>query len=232
MAKYKHIFFDLYRTLWDFDTNSHQTFKEIYQKFRFMENGILDFDKFFNDYKKINHNLWDEYRRGMIEKDFLNVERFYQTLLSYGIEDREKAAQMAHNYITVSPTKTHLFPHTKEILSYLKNKNYSLHIITNGFPEVQHIKVRNADLEKYFNQLIISEEVGFKKPAKEIFDIAVEKAGAKASESVMIGDDLEVDILGGNEMGMTTVWVNYHGDSGDIEPDYEVKNLREIEGIL
>jgi len=232
MRKYNHVFFDLDRTLWDFDTNSHETFLDLFDKYKLKKNGISNFDKFFSDYQKINHSLWDDYRKGLIEKDFLNVERFYQTLLAYQIDDRHMAAEMANDYVTISPTKTHLFPYSIEILDYLKNKNYQLHIITNGFPEVQHIKIKNVDLENYFNQIIISEEVGYKKPAKEIFEISLQKAKAKPAESVMIGDDLGVDILGGQHAGLMTIWVNYHNEKGEIIPDFEVMNLQEIEGIL
>ena len=232
MQKYKHIFFDLDRTLWDFDTNSRETFEDLFVKFKLRKNGIEDFDKFFSDYQKINHHFWDKYRKGLIEKEFLNVERFYQVLLLYRIDDRQMAAEMAHNYVRISPTKKHLFPNSIEILEYLTKQEYELHIITNGFPEVQHIKLKNVDLEKYFNQIIISEEVGYKKPAKEIFDISLQKANAKPNESVMIGDDLAVDILGGNNAGLMTIWVNYKNESGEIIPDYEVKELSEIERIL
>lgn len=232
MTNYKHIFFDLDRTLWDFDANSRLTFLDMYQKFNLKDKGIIDFDKFFHDYQKINHQLWDDYRKGLIEKEFLSVERFYQTLLSYQIDDRVMAAQMANDYITISPTKTILFPYSVEILEYLKDKNYVLHIITNGFPEVQHIKLRTANLEKYFDQLIISEEVGFKKPNEEIFKLSMKKAGAKAVESVMIGDDLEVDILGGKNVGLTTIWVNYLQETGKAIPDYEVNHLEAIKEIL
>ena len=232
MQKYKHIFFDLDRTLWDFDTNSRETFTDLFVKYKLKKNGIDDFDKFFLNYQKINHHFWDKYRKGLIEKDFLNVERFYQVLLLYRIDDHRMAAEMAHDYVSISPTKKHMFPYSFEILEYLKAQKYELHIITNGFPEVQHIKIKNAGLEKYFDQIIISEEVGYKKPAREIFDISLEMANAKPDESVMIGDDLMVDILGGNNAGLMTIWVNYKGETGEIIPDFEVNNLEKIREIL
>ena len=232
MRQFNHIFFDLDRTLWGFDSNSKETFAELYDKYHLRKNGIDDFEKFFAGYQKINHSLWDEYRKGLIEKDFLNVQRFYLTLLSYRIDDRRMAAEMARDYVTVSPTKKRLFPYATDILDYLKNKGYNLHIITNGFPEVQRIKMKNSGFDPYFQEVIISEETGYKKPAREIFDIAMQKAGAEAGESVMIGDDIEVDIQGGANAGMTTVWVNYHDEKAEFKPDFEVKNLKQIEEIL
>ncbi len=130
--------------------------------------------------------------------------RFRLTLADFGIDDHELAENIGHDYITISPLRVSLFPNTFEILDYLKPK-YPLHLITNGFSEVQETKLQSSGLGKYFQHVITSEEAGFKKPDERIFRFAFEKTGAKPGESVMIGDDPDVDILGAREFGMDQV---------------------------
>lgn len=226
------IFFDLDRTLWDFDSNSKETFKELFNKYEMKRKGVEDFDTLYTQYQLINHNLWDLYRQGEIKKDFLNIERFYQSLLLYHIDDRVLAAKIAADYIFISPTKKRLFPNTHEILTYLKESGYKLHIITNGFPEVQHIKLRNSDLKKYFSQIIISEEVGYKKPSHEIFHIAMKMAKANSDNSIMIGDDPLVDIQGAIDVGMDAIFVNHHHEPDCNFCKYQVSSLLGIKKLL
>jgi putative hydrolase of the HAD superfamily len=226
------IFFDLDRTLWDFDKNSWDTFQDIYILFDIPKYGLLDFKELYDDYQIINHNLWEQYRNGEIAKDFLNVERFYQALKLHNIDNLSLATEIAKNYIRISPTKNGLFAGTHEVLTYLKQKGYVLHIITNGFPEVQHIKLKESKLETYFSKLIISEEVGFKKPSKEIFDIALEMAGACAAESVMIGDDPIVDIKGAVDAGIEAIFVNHHNEPHCQFCKYQVSDLFALKELL
>ncbi|OIP01755.1 MAG: noncanonical pyrimidine nucleotidase, YjjG family [Bacteroidetes bacterium CG2_30_33_31] len=232
MTKYKHIFFDLDRTLWDFERNSKETFMDIYLKYNLKKIGINNLNELFEKYQKINSDLWEKYRNGLIMKDFLNIERFYLTLKEYNIDDKKLASKIANDYVKISPTKTHLFPNAIEILEYLKSKNYLLHIITNGFPEVQYIKLRNANLSKYFHEIIISEEVGYNKPSTEIFEISLKKANAIASQSLMIGDDPDVDILGAIRSGIDSLWMNYDKSTNLCKATYELENLIQIKEIL
>ena len=124
-----------------------------------------------------------------------------QISLEFGINDDHLAHELGDQYIKKCPLKTHVFPFTYEVLNYLKEK-YHLHIITNGFEEVQYVKLRHSKLLHYFEQIITSEQVGVKKPNAEIFSHALVKASCKSNESIMIGDDLPVDILGAKAMGM------------------------------
>lgn len=228
----QHIFFDLDRTLWDFEANSEATFRDMYKNFQLEAKGVKDFPVFFTEYQKINHDLWAQYRLGKIQKEWLSVERFYQSLLLYKIDDRSLATEMSKFYIEVSPTKTKLFPFVFEVLDYLKSKNYPMHIITNGFPEVQYVKLKNSKLAAYFDKIVISEEVGYKKPAKEIFQHCQDLLQIQPSECWIIGDDAEVDILGGNNAQWKTIWVNYLKDSSSIVPDYEIQNLSQLKDLL
>jgi len=231
MNKYKHIFFDLDRTLWDFDENSKETLQDIYKKYNLHARGVHSFEIFHSTYKTINKSLWADYRLGTITKDFLSVQRYHKTLQYFIIEDLELATKISSDYINISPTKTRLFPYTHELLSYLNSK-YTMHIITNGFNEVQFKKVKNAGLEKYFTTIITSEDAGAKKPDKKSFYYALENTGAEIENSIMIGDDLKTDIIGAKNTGIDQIFVNYKKTNKDITPTYEVFSLKDIENIL
>jgi putative hydrolase of the HAD superfamily len=207
VKKYKHIFFDLDMTLWDFETNAREAYNDIYTKFDLNARGIENIDTFLKYYLAHNDKLWDQYRKGEIEKAFLRSRRFELTLLDFGIDDPGLAEEIGMEYITISPTKTNLFPNTHELLSYLKPK-YPMYIITNGFEEVQFSKLKNSDLEDYFQFVVTSEAAGCKKPDAGIFEFALQKAGANASESLMIGDDAEVDVQGAINAGMDGIFFN------------------------
>lgn len=202
--KYRHIFFDLDRTLWDFDKSSKQAFEEIYEQFDLQKLGIKSVGLFYDVYSLHNNRLWDEYRQGKISKEKLRGLRFMLALQDFGINDPDLAEKLGLEYIRLSPLKVNLFPQAVNLLEYLYPK-YRLHIITNGFQEVQDIKIAAADLGKYFETVITSEEAGVKKPAPEIFRYALKKAGAGPEESLMIGDDYEVDVLGAKNVGMDQV---------------------------
>ncbi len=228
---YKHIFIDLDRTLWDFEKSAQQTFEEIYRKHDLKKLGIPSLEEFNKFYTEHNNRLWSYYRKGQIKKEILSVQRFELTLKDFAIKDAELSKQIADDYVNLSPTMVNLFPNTHEILTYLKSK-YVLHIITNGFEEVQQKKLDSANLRQYFTKIITSEMAGFKKPDPEIFRYAFQSTGAIVEESMMIGDDLKVDILGAKAFGMDQIYVNFNKLKHQEKPSFEVNNLREIEKIL
>ena len=231
MTKYKHLFIDLDRTLWDFDSNALITLGELFDSYQLKEKGIDNFDCFLTYYKAYNHMLWDKYRKGKISKDVLSVERFNGSLQNFRINDLEIAKSMAADYIRISPTKTKLFPQALEVVETL-SKKYRLHIITNGFAEVQFIKVKNSGLAPFFDTIITSEMAGFQKPNPEIFHYSLKKTGANTNETLMIGDDLEADILGAQNVGLDQIYVNFEKKSHSETPLYEVHNLKAILEIL
>jgi putative hydrolase of the HAD superfamily len=231
VRKYKHIFFDLDRTLWDFDSNSLETFHDIYLIYNIAEILHCDFNSFHHAYVKHNTRLWDAYRKAEIAKDYLSLHRFLFTLNDFGCNDIEMAAKMAKDYVRISPQKKILLPHAIEILDFLK-PNYQLHIITNGFVEVQYTKLKNSGLENYFTNTIISEETGFQKPDAAIFEYSLQKALAKAEESLMIGDDLKVDVIGARQAGMDQIFYNTSGISHDEDITFEIRSLLELKYIL
>jgi putative hydrolase of the HAD superfamily len=230
--KYKHLFFDLDRTLWDFDSNFIETFKEIFTKFSLEQNGIPSFEAFTTAYTGHNDHLWDLYRNDKISKEELRDTRFLITLNDFGIDDVALANEISEEYIFISPRKGMLMPGTIEVLEQLKSK-YRLHIITNGFEEIQKVKMEYAGLNEYFDSVVTSEEAGSKKPDNRIFSYALEKAGAKVTESIMIGDDFEVDILGATSIGMDTVFYDPQNSKRvDRESTYRVTHLTELLSLM
>ena len=231
MKAYKHIFFDLDRTLWDFDAAAEVAFERIYEKYGLKQRGVPSAHDFHMVYHPLNERLWELYRADQITKEELNRVRFLKPLEHYGIHDVELADRLSEDYVYWSPRIVRLVPGTMELLDYLKPK-YHLHLITNGFQEVQHIKLGGSGLEPYFETRTVSEEVGVKKPNPEIFRYALRKAGALPEESLMIGDEMAVDIDGARAAGLDTLLFNPTGAPVDGERTYEVKELREIMGIL
>jgi putative hydrolase of the HAD superfamily len=229
--QYRHIFFDLDHTLWDFERNAEEAKQELFISLNLQGLGILSYQEFREKYKAINLSLWDLYREDKIGKAELNFNRFYLTLLEFGIDDPALTQLMADRFLILISLKTYLFPYAKEILEYLY-KRYPLYIITNGFEEVQFPKLTNSGLDVYFTSIITSEEAGVKKPDLGIFNFALQKVNALPSESIMIGDDLEVDVRGASQAGIDQVYVNHLGLQHNEAPTFEVSNLREIENFL
>ena len=231
LKKYQHIFFDLDRTLWDFDAAAEVAFERIYEKYNLKSLGIPSAHEFHEVYHPLNEQLWVLYRADKITKDELNRTRFVLPLEHYGIHDTDLADHLSEDYVYWSPRIVRLVPGTMELLEYLKPK-YHLHLITNGFQEVQHTKLSGSGLEPYFETLTVSEEVGVKKPNPEIFHYALRKAGAKAEDSLMIGDEMAVDIDGARAAGMDTLLFHPTEDRVEGECTYEVRSLMEIIGLL
>lgn len=228
---YKHIFFDLDRTLWDFDAAAEVAFEKIYEKYNLKSLGIPSAHEFHEVYHPLNEQLWVLYRADKITKDELNRTRFLKPLEHYGIHDAELADHLSEDYVYWSPRIVRLVPGTMELLDYLKPK-YHLHLITNGFQEVQHTKLSGSGMEPYFETLTVSEEVGVKKPNPEIFRYALQKAGATAEESLMIGDEMAVDIDGARAAGIDQILFNPSGQKVEGERTFEVSNLKEIVKLI
>ena len=232
MPQYKHLFFDLDHTLWDFDANARETLAELYAIFDLNKKIQIAFDDFYPKYLFHNELLWERYHKGLISSDDLKWKRMWRTLLDFKIADEPLAKEMSAKFLEILPTKKLLFPHTIEILNYLTEKNYSLHVITNGFETTQWSKLNNSGLGKYFTHVITSEGSNSLKPKKEIFDFAMDKAGASLPESIMIGDNLDADIQGAMNAGMDTIFVNHINAVPEIKPTYTVTHLKELELIF
>jgi putative hydrolase of the HAD superfamily len=230
--KYKHLFFDLDHTLWDFDANARATLEQLHIDLDLVSKGVHDFELFHKNYLQHNEKLWARYRNGYIKQEELRLKRMWLTLLDFKIADEALARQLNELFLQLLPARTILFPDSKEVLQYLTDKGYHLHLITNGFEETQHSKLKYSGLTHFFKEIITSEGSNSLKPQKEIFDFALVKANAKVEESIMIGDSLEVDIAGAMNAGMDQIHVNYNNAPQDIKPTYTVKTLKELEEIL
>lgn len=226
---YKNVFIDLDRTLWDFETNSTETIEEIFYKYKI--NKICKFEEFHSVYRKENDVLWKDYREKRIEKDVLSCQRFFLSLKHFDYENKEIAVKMSEDYIKFSPMKTKMFDGSVEILQYLSAK-YQIYLVTNGFIEVQYNKIKNCGIDKYFDAVFTSEEVGCNKPNIEYFQHVIKNTGSLTTESIIIGDDIEVDIKGAAKIGIDTLWCNFANQNSDYTPTYEVKSLLEIKNIL
>ena len=230
--KYKHLFFDLDHTLWDFDANARATLEQLHIDLDLVSKGVHDFELFHKNYLQHNEKLWARYRNGYIKQEELRLKRMWLTLLDFKIADEALARQLNELFLQLLPARTILFPDTKEVLQYLTNKGYQLHLITNGFEETQHSKLKYSGLRGFFREIITSEGSNSLKPQKEIFDFAMAKAKASVKESIMIGDSLEVDIAGAMNAGMDQIHVNYNDAPQDITPTYTVRALKELEAIF
>ena len=230
--KYRHLFFDLDHTLWDFEANSRHTLLDLHENLGLAAKGVNDFELFYRNYLDHNEKLWERYRNGFIKQSELRVKRMRLALLDFKIADEALAQSMSERFLELLPTRTILFPYTKEILDYLTAKQYRLHLITNGFENIQHSKLKYSGLTHYFDAVITSEGSNSLKPNKEIFDYALAKTGAEPGNSIMLGDSIEVDIQGGMNAGMDTVFVNHIGISTDVKPTYTIRHLRELEQIF
>ncbi|WP_462280186.1 YjjG family noncanonical pyrimidine nucleotidase [Salinivirga cyanobacteriivorans] len=227
---YQHLFFDLDRTIWDFETNAKEAIADIHTHFNLKSRDIT-LENFHITYKKINEQLWEKYRNGLITKEKLTTERFYKTFKTLGFDSQQQGKAAGQLYLELSAQKTHLFPHTHETLSYL-NKKYELHIITNGFKEVQTGKLRNCNIGQYFNHLITSEDVGFQKPDVRIFEYALQTADTNSEKSLMIGDDEKTDILGASKAGMNYIWFNPGRRDSLFNSRPAIYSLKELIEIL
>ena len=221
LANIKHIFFDLDHTLWDFDRNSALTFKKIFKDHRIE----IELNEFLRIYEPLNLSYWKLYREDKIDKPSLRYGRLADTFkeLKYIVSD-EIINKLSEDYIDFLTTHNHLFDNAIEILDYL-NPNYNLHIITNGFKEVQFGKLEKANIHGYFDTVTNSEMVGVKKPNPIIFNHALNLAKASAEESVMIGDNYEADILGALNIGLDAICFNYHKESLD-------SNIKQVSDLI
>lgn len=229
--KYKHIFFDLDHTLWDFDQNSNATLKRLYDEYNLSERGIPDFVAFNAKYDVHNQKMWDKFRKGLIRREELRWKRFWLTLLDFKVPSDNLAYELSSAYIEILPTQTILIPHAKEVLEHCKGK-YTLHLITNGYDMTQRMKLQYSGISSYFKEIITSEGSHSMKPHGAIFEHALASTGATIDDCIMIGDALDVDILGAYNAGWDQIYYNPSKTTHDRKPTYEVACLSELTEIL
>ncbi|MFW9597864.1 MAG: YjjG family noncanonical pyrimidine nucleotidase [Paludibacter sp.] len=230
---YKAVFIDLDDTIWDFHTNAELALKDMYDE-RGLDKHFTDFDQFFSIYAKRNIELWEQYGKGEVTKEFLMMERFRYPLAKMGIDDEEMAVEIGNQYLDNLPGKKTLMPFAIELLDYLKAKNYPITLISNGFTEVQHRKLQSSGIAHYFDHIVLSESAGALKPDKQIFEYALMLNGVSASEAIMIGDSYDADIKGAINANIDQVYYPLHYPVNGEKPacTYMIKSLKEVMELL
>ncbi len=230
--KYRHLFFDLDHTIWDYEANAKQTLTTLYHELQLEQIGVTDFNAFFAYYNQHNDKLWARFRSGYIKAEDLRWKRMWHTLLEFKIGDEKIARKLSDRFMDLLPSRNILFPHTVEVLTYLRDKGYSLHLITNGFEKTQHSKLKHCNIAHFFTEVITSEGSNSMKPKKEIFDYALNKTKALPHQSIMIGDCLDADIQGAMNAGIDQVFVNHVNKECAIHPTFTVTSIKQLEEIF
>ena len=230
--KYRHLFFDLDHTLWDFNANARLTLAYLYEELGLEKRGVTDFDLFYTHYLVHNDRIWARYRSGFIKAEELRWKRMWHTLLEFRIGDEKLARHLGARFLDLLPSRNLLFADAVETLRFLKDKGYVLHVITNGFETTQHHKLINSGISPFFTEVITSEASNSLKPKKEIFEFALKKANAVQQNSIMLGDSPEADIQGAINAGIDQVFINHENIACDLTPTYTVRSLHELRGIF
>ncbi len=231
MKNYKCVLFDLDHTLWDYDANATEALQELYHQYDLKSKGAHEVDLFLKNFKEINTGLWDLLDQGKIHKDVIRSERFHRVFQSVGVEDYEMSLRFSSDYLLISPKKKNLLPNAMETLNYLHGK-YPMFIITNGFDEIQGTKISSSGISHFFKSVITSERAGSKKPEKKIFEYVLIKYGFRASEAIMIGDNLLTDIKGANDASIDSVFFNPAKIIHKVKVNHEIQDLAELKTIL
>ncbi|WP_281637341.1 YjjG family noncanonical pyrimidine nucleotidase [Flavobacterium marginilacus] len=219
-SKITDIFFDLDHTLWDFDANSELAFEAILTK----QHPAIEITAFIEKYIPINQACWKLYQYDKITHAELRYNRLKHTFdaLEYFVSDAQ-IESMANDYIQLLPENNRLFDGTIEVLEYLEKK-YKLHIITNGFADVQYKKINNSNIAGFFKTITNSEMAGVKKPNPFIFEYALNQAQANKENSVMIGDCLEADVQGALNAGLEAIFFN----DKKIKVEQDIKQITHL----
>jgi putative hydrolase of the HAD superfamily len=231
LKTYQHLFFDLDHTLWDFEKNADETLRTLFEQHNLARHGTFTVDQFIRVYSDINHALWRLYQSNKITQQQLRSVRFVRTLAKLGVAEADVPEGISAQFTDILPQKSAVFPFTHEVLTYLKPK-YRLHLITNGFRDIQHIKLASSKLTGYFEETITSECSGYLKPDPRIFAHALERTGATPETSLMIGDNLECDVLGAYNAGIDQVYFNPDKRRHFATITHEISCLSELKSFL
>jgi putative hydrolase of the HAD superfamily len=224
----KHLFFDLDDTLWDLEKNARTVLMNLFEDFELENKLNSDFENFYEKYKKISHGLWRDYSKKQIDKESLRKTRFILTFKEFGHDDFKTSTLVNEQFLQHAPRGKHLKENCIEVLDYLQ-KDYTLHMITNGFKEVQQIKVDGCGLRNYFSNIVISEEHQLLKPDEKIFRLAESLANADPSQCVMIGDNFDCDVMGAKSAGWEAI---YFSEKDHDYTGYSMKKLLELKDLF
>ncbi len=230
--KIQHIFFDLDNTLWDHRRNAYLTIKDLFDKEEITLKYNIDFEEFHSVYHEINEKLWEQIRDGEIDKEYLRKHRFYDTFKHFGIDDLELSMFFEEHFLDKILNYNHLVESAEYILDYLKAKNYTLHIISNGFQEVTERKCILSGIDHYFQTITSADSVGVRKPNPAIFEYSLGLSEAKKEESILIGDDWIADVIGAQQFGMDVIFFDVLNENKEVENLKVIKHLLQIKEYL
>ena len=228
----RHIFFDLDNTLWDHRKNAELTLNELFERKGIQESYNILFDEFHSKYDEINEDLWVKIRDGLIDKDFLRKHRFYDTFMHFGVDDEQLAAYFEKHFLDEIIHYNELIEGTIEILDYLKEKGYVLHVVSNGFHEVTRRKVEMSGMDKYFETIVSADDAKAMKPDERIFQYALDLANAQKEESIFIGDDWVADVKGSQRFGLDVIYFDVLRKNKTEEGLKTIQYLKEIKNYL
>ncbi|MCF2445274.1 YjjG family noncanonical pyrimidine nucleotidase [Dyadobacter sp. CY345] len=230
--KYRHLFFDLDHTLWDFERNSSESLTDIFHNSNLTSHGITSLDHFVQSFLRINTELWDKFDRGLIHHTYIRENRFKMVFEELGVSCPNNHEEIGEVYLQTLPQKKHLLEGALELLDYVSGKGYNLHIVTNGFNDIQAKKIASSGISHFFQNIVTFENANAKKPDPKIFAYALEVSGAVPEESIMIGDNWIADVLGAKQFGLDTVYVNPAGLTFEETPTYDIRRLEELKAIF
>lgn len=230
--RYKHIFFDLDHTLWDFERNSSESLEEIFHHHQLTRYGIPSLEAFVCSFLKINTALWDAFDRGQLHHAYIRENRFRMVFEELGAECPPDHSDIGEFYLRLLPHKKHLLEGALDLLNYVAAAGYGMHIITNGFNEIQARKIASSEIGHFFSNVVTFETANAKKPDRRIFEFALDIAQTSPEESLMVGDNWIADILGAKQVGMDTVYLNPAGLVFEEEPTYNIRRLEELMLVL
>ncbi|MGB3467238.1 MAG: YjjG family noncanonical pyrimidine nucleotidase [Cyclobacteriaceae bacterium] len=228
--KYKHILFDLDHTLWDYDTNARETLSDLYDHYELGRHELFEKEDFIVTFFDINESLWSAYNKDQIAKGYIRENRFRQIFDHLRLPLKYYPQGIDDNYLHACPQKTNKIAHADEVLTYLK-PHFQLHILTNGFNDVQSVKLEKSGLSQYFDKIVTSESAKAKKPNAAFFDHAISEINTHPEETLMIGDNLNTDIKGARDYGIDQVYYNPEKNT-DYQSTYAIGCLRELKHIL
>ncbi len=229
--QYRNLFIDLDDTLWDIHQNGRECLEEIYGDYGYTR-YYPTFEDYYAVYMPENNRLWALYRQGEIRKEDLIVERFLAPVRAFGINDADYAKRLSDDFLDRTTRKTKLIDGTMELLEYLQPR-YRMHILSNGFREVQYKKIENSGLKPFFDKIILSEDAGINKPHPDMFTYALKNTNSRRIQTLMIGDSWDADIVGAYQSRIDQLWFNPTGEPpAGFQPTYTVRSLAQIREIL